>query len=61
MLLSKESLKEGQDDDFHIILPLWSVFTGFSFKDILTTDKICREYRASRSREAAYFLMRLCA
>ena len=28
---------------------------------ILTTDKICREYRASRSREAAYFLMRLCA
>jgi hypothetical protein len=28
---------------------------------ILTTDEICREYRASRSREAAYFLMRLCA
>jgi len=25
------------------------------------TDEICREYRASRSREAAYFLMRLCA
>ena len=29
--------------------------------NILTTDKICREYCASRSREAAYFLMRLCA
>ena len=28
---------------------------------ILTTDEICREYRASRSHEVAYFLMRLCA
>ena len=28
---------------------------------ILTPDEICREYCASRSREAAYFLMRLCA
>ena len=28
---------------------------------ILTADEIRREYRASRSREAAYFLMRLCA
>jgi len=28
---------------------------------ILTTDEICREYRANRSRKAAYFLMRLCA
>ena len=28
---------------------------------ILTADEICREYRVSRSREAAYFLMRLCA
>ncbi len=28
---------------------------------ILTTDFICREYCASRSRKAVYFLMRLCA
>ena len=28
---------------------------------IITADEICREYRASRSRKAAYFLMRLCA
>ncbi len=28
---------------------------------ILTADEVCREYCASRSREAAYFLMRLCA
>ncbi|MDE7184648.1 MAG: hypothetical protein K2O40_09300, partial [Lachnospiraceae bacterium] len=26
---------------------------------ILMTDEICREHRASRSREAAYFPMRL--
>ena len=28
---------------------------------ILMANEICREYCASRSREAAYFLMRLCA
>ncbi len=30
-------------------------------ENILTADKMCREYRANRSREAAYFLLRLCA
>ncbi len=28
---------------------------------ILTADEIRREYSASRSRKAAYFLMQLCA
>ena len=38
-----------------------SLFLRFAGIYILTADKICREYRASRSRKAAYFLMRLCA